>query len=125
MTAMDRRTGKPIGPDAHLAQSIGDILATPVGSRVMRRDYGSQLPDLVDAPLNPATRLLVFAASAIAIRRFEPRVAVRKFGLLLDAAAPGAATLTIEGQRTDLDTPDRRVFLSIPLRPAGAAPALP
>lgn len=32
----------------HISQSIGDILRTPVGSRVMRRDYGSLLASMID-----------------------------------------------------------------------------
>ena len=36
----------------HLKQSIADILNTPIGSRVMRRDYGSKLFSLIDAPLH-------------------------------------------------------------------------
>ena len=62
MSGMDRNTGRTLDGDAHLAQSIGDILTTPLGSRVMRRDYGSMLFELIDQPLNAANRLLVFAA---------------------------------------------------------------
>lgn len=35
---MDRTTGKAIGELAHLRQSVGDILTTPIGSRVMRHE---------------------------------------------------------------------------------------
>ncbi|HGJ5879100.1 MAG TPA: baseplate assembly protein, partial [Arsenophonus nasoniae] len=40
---MNRQTGRFISENAHIAQSVQDILLTPVGSRVMRRDYGSLL----------------------------------------------------------------------------------
>ena len=30
----------------HLKQSVRDILTTPLASRVMRREYGSLVPDL-------------------------------------------------------------------------------
>ncbi|MGD7246543.1 GPW/gp25 family protein, partial [Ralstonia pseudosolanacearum] len=53
MTGMNSSTGRAIADRPHLAQSIGDILTTPIGSRVMRRDYGSEVPDLIDQPLNP------------------------------------------------------------------------
>ena len=36
----------------HIDQSIGDILSTPIGTRVMRPDYGSRIPRLVDRPIN-------------------------------------------------------------------------
>ncbi|MCB2052280.1 MAG: GPW/gp25 family protein, partial [Novosphingobium sp.] len=78
MTGMSRTTGKALGGNDHLAQSIGDILSTPLGSRVMRRDYGSMLPDLIDHPLNGDNRLLVYAATAMAIRRWEPRFRLKR-----------------------------------------------
>lgn len=40
---MDRATGLAISELAHLRQSMGDILTTPIGSRVMRHEYGSQV----------------------------------------------------------------------------------
>lgn len=54
MNGMDATTGKPLSGDAHLAQSVADILTTPIGSRVMRRSYGSLIPSLIDAPINAA-----------------------------------------------------------------------
>lgn len=57
----------------HLRQSIRDILTTPLGTRVMRRDYGSRLPALVDAPLNRGTILQLYAATAEALKKWEPR----------------------------------------------------
>lgn len=41
MTGMSRETGKALDEAAHISQSIRDILTTPVGSRLMRRTYGS------------------------------------------------------------------------------------
>ena len=35
--------------NAHLNQSIADILTTPIGTRVMRPDYGSNIPRLIDS----------------------------------------------------------------------------
>jgi len=73
---MDRSTGKTLDGTAHLAQSIADLLTTPLGSRLGRRDYGSQLPDLIDAPAHAATRVRLIAATATALLRWEPRVAL-------------------------------------------------
>ncbi|WP_367890727.1 GPW/gp25 family protein [Sphingomonas morindae] len=113
---MSRDTGKPLDGEAHLAQSIGDILLTPLGSRVGVRDYGSLLPDLIDQPMNDLGRLRLFAASAVAIARWEPRVRVTGFRLASDAR--GATALTIEGRRRDLAGPAAPARLTIPLRPA-------
>ena len=112
MTGMDAATGAPLTGDAHLAQSIGDILTTPIGSRVMRRDYGSALFELLDAPVNALTRLRLFAATAVALARWEPRLRLTRVGL--DARAGARVVLAIEGER--LDAPRRDPFrLSVPL----------
>lgn len=109
MIGMDRHSGAPIGEAAHLAQSIADILTTPIGSRVMRRAYGSDLPDLIDAPINGETVVDVFQAVAEALDRWEPRLALRRvqiagassgrMELQLDVDAPGidgAIDVTVE-----------------------------
>ncbi len=62
----------------HLRQSVADILTTPKGTRVMRPEYGSDLPRLVDRPMDASARLLVTAATAEAIARWEPRVALER-----------------------------------------------
>lgn len=58
---MNRQTGGAIGELDHIGQCITDILITRIGTRVMRREYGSLLPELVDHPFNDATRLRVYA----------------------------------------------------------------
>ena len=115
MLGMDRLTGAPLDGDAHLAQSIGDILSTPIGTRVMRRDYGSMLFELIDRPLNAATRLQLFAATAIALARWEPRLKLTRVGLSR-AGADGQVAIDIEGRRVDRPTRSNSfVQLSIPL----------
>ncbi len=70
---MNRNTGKNLTGVDHLRQSIIDILTTPIGSRVMRRDYGSRLYELVDAPINRSTLVDIYAAVAHALMLWEPR----------------------------------------------------
>ena len=120
MIGLNATTGTAIADNAHLAQSIGDILGTPMGTRTMRRDYGSMLFDLVDQPINAAIRMLIHAATTIAISRWEPRILVTR--VALSGGADGKLSITIEGQRTDLPSPNDRVSLSIPIRRGGAAP---
>lgn len=48
MLGINAQTGQPLSGIDHLRQSIRDILTTRSGMRVMRRDYGSRLPALVD-----------------------------------------------------------------------------
>ncbi|MBU1001917.1 MAG: GPW/gp25 family protein [Proteobacteria bacterium] len=73
MRGMCAESGKSLQGIEHLRQSIRDILTTPLGSRVHRREYGSRLPRLVDAPLNDGTLIELYAATAEAIARWEPR----------------------------------------------------
>ncbi len=115
MTGMSRNTGRAMNGNSveHLVQSIGDILTTPIGSRTLRRTYGSELPDLIDQPLNARTRLRIYAATAMALLRWEPRVRLKRVSLRVGAA--GIAALDLVAVRTDL--PRRpTVNLLIPLQ---------
>lgn len=69
-----RHTGQRLTETAHIAQSVGDILSTPLGTRVMREDYGSLVPELIDHPQTPALDLKLAAAAFMAIVRWEPRI---------------------------------------------------
>ncbi|MGP3592949.1 GPW/gp25 family protein [Vagococcus sp. WN89Y] len=73
-SGLDRSTGRQLTDTAHIRQSISDILRTPVGSRVMRRDYGSQLFELIDQPQTPALEMQIWSACYRAILQWEPRI---------------------------------------------------
>lgn len=111
MIGMNATTGRALSGDAHLRQSIADILTTPIGSRVMRRDYGSQLADLIDWPVNDSTRLLAYAATAMALMRWEPRIRLSRVQLHMDTL-DGQAQLDIEGTKVDTHEP---LSLRVPL----------
>lgn len=68
---------------------------TPIGSRVMRREYGSRLFQLVDAPMNRGTILELYAATAQAIAKWEPRFAVQQVSIV--DAVPGTVTIDVTG----------------------------
>ncbi len=115
---MDATTGKPLSGEAHLRQSIGDILSTPIGSRIARRDYGSLLPELIDQPMNQVGRMRLLAATALALLRWEPRI--RLTGVRLEAeGATGTYRLALDGIRLDVPPVNARTRLTIPLRPTG------
>lgn len=114
MKGMSATTGKAIEGADHLAGSIADILSTPLGSRVMLRDYGSFIFDLIDQPLNAATAMLLRAATAVALRRWEPRIKVTRV-TLSGSPAQGNLAITITGTRTDVPAATARTTLSIPL----------
>ena len=98
MTGMNASTGRALEGIEHIQQSVRDILTTPIGSRVMRRDYGSLLPELIDAPLTDATLLQAYAATVMAIIRWEPRILVTAVRRNVSTTQPGTAVLEIEGQ---------------------------
>lgn len=92
---MSAQTGSAIDGTWHLKQSIRDILTTPIGSRVMRRDYGSRLPDLIDAPTNRRILAAIYSATASALRRWEPRFKLQRVSV--DSVAAGSLAMTITG----------------------------
>ncbi len=94
---MDRTTGLAINELAHLRQSVGDILTTPIGSRVMRHEYGSQVPMLVDQPDNRITQLRLLSAAASALMRWEPRLALSHINIEREPETPGRALITVHG----------------------------
>ena len=96
MIGMSRTKGQQIAGLSHLRQSITDILTTPVGSRVMRRDYGSRLFELVDAPLDGSTLVALFAATAEALDRWEPRFRLDR--VQVQSGEPGRVVLLLQGQ---------------------------
>lgn len=78
----------------HIAQSVRDILTTAVGSRLMRRAYGSNIPDLIDQPMNGATLLRLSAAAVVALRRWEPRIRLTRVRFTVGSA--GALTVDMD-----------------------------
>lgn len=95
MEGTNAETGKALGGLDHLKQSITDILTTPIGSRVRRREYGSRLRRLVDAPMTRDTILDIYAATAEAIARWEPRFLVTQ--VVASSAQPGLVVLDLTG----------------------------
>lgn len=95
MLGMNAETGKPLDGLDHLRQSIRDILTTPIGSRIMRRDYGSRLFQLIDAPINRDTITDIYAATAEALLKWEPRIDVTQ--VKITSAEPGRIELMLYG----------------------------
>jgi len=105
MTGMDAATGSRLAGLAHIRQSVRDILTTRIGERVMRRTYGSDLPALVDRPMNDALLVDLYAATAGAIATWEPRIALRQ--VWAERIADGHASLVLEGTLQPDGTPIR------------------
>lgn len=92
-----------------IQQSIDDIVSTPIGSRIMRREYGSLIPDLIDQPINDILILKCYSAIYTAILRWEDRINVSQIlntqvkgnGLIFDLEG----TSTVTGQNLNLRIP--------------------
>ena len=95
---MNRTTGAAIATLQHITQSLADILTTPLGSRVMRRDYGSLVPYLIDQPDNAATQLRLVSAVTSAVMKWEPRVYLSRVAIAHDVLRPGYAEIQLRGR---------------------------
>jgi phage baseplate assembly protein W len=93
MRGMSRINGQYLDDLEHLKQSIIDILTTPIGSRIMRREYGSNLFYLVDKPVNREFLQQIYAAVAEALERWEPRLNLKK--VTVDEIRAGHLTLSL------------------------------
>ncbi|ELD0440921.1 GPW/gp25 family protein [Escherichia coli] len=103
MNGVNSRTGKRLSGAAHLRQSVSDILNTPVGSRVLVRDYGSDLFELLDSPRDDLLRLRIIAATATALARWEPRLKVSKVTVTFPDDEAGCV-VDITGTNTETST---------------------
>jgi len=88
MIGMSAATGMPLQGIEHLRQSISDILTTPLGSRIMRRTYGSLAFELIDRAANATGEMLLKAVCADALAKWEPRLRLKRIAL---------STVTISG----------------------------
>lgn len=98
-TGMSRNTGEALSDLDHITQSVRDILTTPIGSRIMRRNYGSLLSALIDQPQNAALRLQIMSACYMAILQWEPRIKLTSISY--EPAFDGGMVVEITGSRTD------------------------
>lgn len=96
---MNRDTGRAITDAEHISQSVGDILRTPVGSRVMRRDYGSLLSAMIDQPQTPALELQIKVACYMAILKWEPRITLTS--ITTERQFDGKMIVNLTGQLKD------------------------
>lgn len=110
MKGMCAKTGKILEGLAHLEQSVSDILLTPIGTRIERRSYGSDVPELIDQPDTPYTRIRVFSAAAHALSLWEPRLRITEIQMVSLAQSQGRSMLKIDGQMNE-----NNISIAVPL----------
>lgn len=69
----------------------------------MRRDYGSRLFELVDAPINRTTLIDFYASTVEALSRWEPRIRVDRVSV--DAVKAGQITMTLQATLVESGEP--------------------
>lgn len=89
-------SGEVLTDWGHVEQSIRRILTTPIGSRVMRRDFGSRIFDFIDAKMTAANILGIYTAAAEAIEAWEPRFRAYRASISA-ASAGGTVDLSLYG----------------------------
>jgi len=95
MLGINAQTGQPLAGLDHLRQSIRDILTTRIGTRVMRRDYGSRLPSLVDNPMTPRLAMDLYSATTETLALWVPRFKLTR--VRIAKAEVGQVMLDLEG----------------------------
>jgi len=95
-SGFNRETGALLSGFDNVKQSIGVILTTPIGSRVMRREFGSELFGLIDRPMTDQVILAIYSAAVMALARWEPRFAITACNLT-GAQADGTLSLELTG----------------------------
>ncbi|WP_439257126.1 GPW/gp25 family protein [Lonepinella sp. BR2271] len=77
---MNRYTGDKIEDEQeHIKQSVADILTTQIGTRIQRRDYGSNIPKLIDRPIDRVLILQIASCAVVALNKWEKRLNISQF----------------------------------------------
>jgi phage baseplate assembly protein W len=92
---MNINNGKTISEIAHIKQSITNILTTPIGSRIMRRNYGSRLFEKIDNPINGELVAEIYSDVVEALFIWEPRFEVEQ--VTVRSIKKGKITIDLEG----------------------------
>ena len=125
MIGMNRETGKAISGRDHLIQSLQVLLSTPIGSRVMLPEYGSELTEFLDTPITPSTRLRINKTIFNAVARWEPRFNLRQVQST-SRDVDGVLTFTLigsfEGQDIEIEGVQPFVPVVVPETPIAPPP---
>ncbi len=95
MKGMNAQTGEPIEDFEELQQSVLDILTTPYGSRLMRRNYGAGLSMFIDMPINVQTIGQIQATLANALMTQETRLVLKEISVNVGQGSSGASNGSI------------------------------
>lgn len=109
---LSRHSGESFDDDIQsIQQSIADILTTPIGSRIMRREYGSLLIELIDQPMNDMLLLKIYSAVYTALFTWEKRINIEH--IEVQNLTQGSLNLVIQA---NFVFTEQKINLNIPLK---------
>lgn len=108
---MSRYNGSELTELDDINQSLEDIATTPIGSRLMRREYGTLLASLIDQPTGEALYLKIYSTLYTAYVRWEDRIDINQINVA--ELKKGQLILDIVGI---LKTTGNQVSLSVPVK---------
>lgn len=108
---MSRFSGSSLTEIEHIKQSLVDITSTPIGSRLMRREYGTHLADLIDQPIGQSLYLKIYSTLYSAYMRWEDRIDIDQINV--ESINQGQLILNIVGY---LKTNGSEQSLSLPIK---------
>lgn len=95
----DRNTGRLISGVPYLWQRLSDVIATPIGSLVGRRDFGSRLFEMLDRNVDSGFYMDTYIRLAEAINnRANGLDDFRLSTMRVDRPAPAQVEIYISGQ---------------------------
>lgn len=108
---ISRNDGAVLNDIEQIYQSIEDILTTPIGTRLMMREYGSLLADLIDQPTSDVILLQMYSAIYTALFIWEDRVSIER--VQVHHVDKGGMTVDLE---VVLNKIQQKTNLQIPLK---------
>lgn len=98
MADLDRHTGAVIDNLSSAYQGVEVIFSTRLGERVMRREFGAGIAELLGRLVTPALFAAFTQLVGTAIDLWEPRFRVRRIFLTgtVDGLRQGSSSLSIE-----------------------------
>src|SRR5215469_3050148 len=99
-----------VSGDANVEQSLQILLLTELGERVMRADFGTQLPRLVFAPGSSQYLRLLETAVEDAVTNWEPRVDVDQVVAEADPVDPYKVVVSLSYTVRQTNTSTNLVF---------------
>lgn len=101
---LNRTTGKQMSETPHIKQSIVDIVTTLIGTRVMRRFYGTIIPGVIDKPMNEILIMQMQSSIFMALDQYEHRIKIASV-YITEPTLEGTFTLNIEGSMKQNNNP--------------------